>query len=785
MKNIYAIAFMTFLIFYFFHPAFSAISPQSLPSADDLAETSEVQFTQAIRDQAQTLGTPIGIYNWVRNTIEFVPTFASVQGANYTLESQRGNAFDTASLLIALLRAANIPARYAYGTVEIPAAEFSAWIGIADPQLAADLLTQAGAAVTLLTAGGKVQAVRLEHIWVEAWIDMVPSGGVVQRNGDSWVPLDASFKPKVFSNSFDWQNFLTTADIDQLVQQANTADTDPNTLDAIDVTVIEPFLTQKGSEAVQQNQGNFLRQESIATADLGRFGYGLPYRLVTTQQRFSAIPENLQQRLTVNFYRSPRDQVLASPDFSHSFALAELSDQRLSLGFDPASQADADRLIETLNNQQAIVPSQYSVVPHLYLEEQIVKSGSAMPYGQAVVVEVVLTSPNLPTDRGDTVLDSGAYAAIVPNYYSTSLLGLQRLQDRQEVVYNQIQNDDFSNYSRGITLGDFLWLTGQYYWFETNRLAPVLNQLNGSQVQPLTGVGIFAATVKITENFGVPVRMEAGDWLTDINIARNATVGDAVSAVSLQALLGLSTSYWEAAIWDLRINGDLTQTNISSVTIIDTANQSGIPIYQLDKNNINALLPTFTIDEAAKQDIQNVVNAGFNVVVPHTAVSIGNWQGIGYYVLDPKTGSGVYRINGGFNGGAQELVELGLEYASVAEDIVQLATLGGNILNGTVLDGIKSVLSYMLAETISQDVDVAEDIAELEKCLSGTAKESFATGLSALSALEQMLGYLAFAGPAGAALSVYTSLAFSAANVILVAQATRFIRIEQATGGCP
>ncbi|AMS33208.1 hypothetical protein AEM42_13995 [Betaproteobacteria bacterium UKL13-2] len=54
-----------------------------------------------------------------RNNIRFVPSYGSVQGADDTLNKLAGNAFDTSSLLIALYRAANIPARYAYGTVEL------------------------------------------------------------------------------------------------------------------------------------------------------------------------------------------------------------------------------------------------------------------------------------------------------------------------------------------------------------------------------------------------------------------------------------------------------------------------------------------------------------------------------------------------------------------------------------------------------------------------------------------------------------------------------------------
>lgn len=46
-----------------------------------------------------------------------------------TLQTKRGNSFDTASLLIGLLRAANIPARYVYGTIQIPADKAMNWVG--------------------------------------------------------------------------------------------------------------------------------------------------------------------------------------------------------------------------------------------------------------------------------------------------------------------------------------------------------------------------------------------------------------------------------------------------------------------------------------------------------------------------------------------------------------------------------------------------------------------------------------------------------------------------------
>ncbi|GKS93335.1 hypothetical protein [Acidovorax sp. SUPP2825] len=48
--------------------------PGQAPTPEDLAETSEVTLTVAVRAKAQDLGNnPVAIQNWVRNTIQWVP----------------------------------------------------------------------------------------------------------------------------------------------------------------------------------------------------------------------------------------------------------------------------------------------------------------------------------------------------------------------------------------------------------------------------------------------------------------------------------------------------------------------------------------------------------------------------------------------------------------------------------------------------------------------------------------------------------------------------------------
>jgi transglutaminase-like putative cysteine protease len=163
------------------------------PTPADTASTEDAQITPAIRDLATALdNNPVKIFNWVRNTIEFIPTYGSVQGSQLTLETRRGNAFDTASLLISLLRAAGIPARYVYGTIEVPVDQAMNWVGGATrPEAAQILMGQGGIPNAGVTEAGQVKWIDLEHVWVEAFVDYVPSRGAINRVPSTWIAMDA------------------------------------------------------------------------------------------------------------------------------------------------------------------------------------------------------------------------------------------------------------------------------------------------------------------------------------------------------------------------------------------------------------------------------------------------------------------------------------------------------------------------------------------------------------------------------------------------------------------
>ena len=224
-----------------------------LPGAENpafLAETDEVQLTQLIRDKAAELGhEPVAIYHWVRSEVHWQPGWGAVQAADLTLSARRGNAMDIASLLIALLRASEIPARYVHGTVEVDGQRFRNWAsGFSDIDAATNYAAAGGIPLTTVISGGRVDRVQLEHVWVEAAIDYVPSRGAKNRAADAWVALDASFK------QYDEQEGLDTLAISGIDAEALAESfTNSGTIDEEVgwVSGLDPSILQAAQEQAQ------------------------------------------------------------------------------------------------------------------------------------------------------------------------------------------------------------------------------------------------------------------------------------------------------------------------------------------------------------------------------------------------------------------------------------------------------------------------------------------------------------------------------------------------------
>jgi transglutaminase-like putative cysteine protease len=115
------------------------------PGPQDLAPTTDVQITPEIQALAVQLNNdPEEIFLYVRNTIDYQPYFGSVKGSPGAYWEKAGNDMDQASLLMALLRAANIPCRYVSGTVKFNRNTMLNWTGAKTTQALLNILSTSG-----------------------------------------------------------------------------------------------------------------------------------------------------------------------------------------------------------------------------------------------------------------------------------------------------------------------------------------------------------------------------------------------------------------------------------------------------------------------------------------------------------------------------------------------------------------------------------------------------------------------------------------------------------------
>ena len=110
------------------------------PTIEESLQNDDTEIPKAISDLAAELGSAKEIYRYVKENVTYEAYSGSKKGAAVTLDQLGGNDIDQARLLIALLRAIHVPARYVTGTVEITAEQAVAVTGAADAKSAGRIL---------------------------------------------------------------------------------------------------------------------------------------------------------------------------------------------------------------------------------------------------------------------------------------------------------------------------------------------------------------------------------------------------------------------------------------------------------------------------------------------------------------------------------------------------------------------------------------------------------------------------------------------------------------------
>jgi hypothetical protein len=220
------------------------------------------------------------------------------------------------------------------GTARLPIAVLQNALGdVRTPEAALSLLTQGGIPFETLAEGGRIVAVRLDHVWVEAWVDFQPSRGAVHRTGDSWIPLDASFKHYQYQSGVSAAPPAGSALALALAQSADY-DAAEGWVRHIDNAIVDAALADYRNVLAAQVGANASVADVLGDAGTIRpaarpvLAASLPYQHSQIIETLTALPAALHHRLGLKLYPSRIAQRRGEAVIATERALPAIADQQ-------------------------------------------------------------------------------------------------------------------------------------------------------------------------------------------------------------------------------------------------------------------------------------------------------------------------------------------------------------------------------------------------------------------------------------------------------------------------
>ena len=567
--------------------------------------------------------------------------------------ARKCNDMDTASLLIALLRASDIPARYVHGTIEVPIDKLMNWVGgFTDVNSATGFVGAGGTPITSIVEGGAINKVEMEHVWVEAYVDYIPSRGAVHRTGDTWAPLDGSYKQYTYTEGVDLATevpFDAQAFVDQ-VQASATVDPVTGAVSGIDQTLIETTLTNYQTQVksyltttMPDAKADDLVESKTVVANTTEFlPLSGPYTLINAGTKYAVTPDNLRHHITFSTTAYPH----IGEDFSVTKSIPELAGKRITVGYNFASAVDqqtADNFQSLFTAKPALIKLRASVM----IDGVQIGQSEIKGLGDTVQFDMAFSSPyyNPEVETEDIVLGSIVSAVVNPNEISNEYI----FQKQQEVSSLQ-SSIAVDNYYTDSYAGMLLEVIGLAYYFQLDRQS-TLNK-KSADVQQLRHPSrlLMSKNIELGYLYGVPFKAYEGGLIIDVDREVATTKSEGSDPDKKKAFLlskGVIMSELEHVIFEQFFGLEA----VSTMKIFKTAILSGISIVTITKENIAEVFPLLQINSSVKDDISNLINAGKTITVPLLPVQIGSWYGAGYIAIDPITSDGAYVIEGGSAGG--------------------------------------------------------------------------------------------------------------------------------------
>ncbi|GAB2195100.1 hypothetical protein MAH2_29960 [Sessilibacter sp. MAH2] len=611
-------------------PSYELSNPIS-PLAEDRQETELVDFGSIIRNKAEELDhDPIRIFEFVRNNI--VPEFyyGSMKGAELTLMQGSGNDADQSALLIALLRASGVASRFVEGVIELSLNELKQQVGIVRDDEVLNALRSAGYPFEVQIRGGTVHAIRLNYVWVSAYLPYSNyRGATVDNTGQQWLALFPSLKSVSVNNN---TSLLTNLGVDldnlrsEFLQTVNTE----SIVDEIRALTTS-YLNENGLGIYQDN----LRSLVIDSVKFDYLPNSLPIPVIKVTSESSRLSDEKIHKINFIVYA---DDVGVSQSLNVTLPLAQLASQRVTLSYIP-STVDEQKIVQQFGGLAYTPSFLVSLTPQLKINGLVVATGnSSVASGQSHRSELTLIAPFGSRNLEKNLISGGYHAFGISaqrTLINAAILGAESSGDT-EFLAARVLSQIALRYSRD--------------WYDAEQ---ELANLSGLKViRPWPSIAIASNDIVPELLFG---QVQELGW-RGVNldaIFRHASVvqsveDNSISEVQWRSLSGLHGSYLEHRTFE-----HLFQVpSISADKGLAIALGLGLELIELTQANLSTEISRLNHPDEVIDQIQTWIGQGFNVVTTESEFTYKDWFGSVWVVTSQLTGESGYYITRGLAGGS-------------------------------------------------------------------------------------------------------------------------------------
>lgn len=599
-------------------------------NAEDLNASAAAPLSNEILAKAKSLDNDyIKIYDFVRSQIKTEWYAGSMKGAAGTLRQLSGNDVDQASLLIALFRASGLPSRYVQGVVELPIEAVMESLAITDANQAVKALTKSGVAYSPQIRGGRVAAVHVEQVWVEAFVPYNNyRGSMIDKTGASWLPLMPnvkSYSSTVATNILKIMALDNEAEINAYLSQPQESDF----LAAL-IAKVENYLNLNGQPNTYDAQ---LGSTIVQVDNIGLIPHTLPVKVIAVTGEYASLPGLMRHQIRFVLRNADKDNAAIVLDYT--VPVAEIASERVTVSYIPAT-VDDQRTVNKFGGMDNVPAYLVKLRPQIKINGRAKSIASdSVAMGIDHRLEIYVNGPHGSEQIDQTVI-AGGYHAVAVN--------------AQRHVSNIVEDDPADTDFLGPKILSQFGNAYSKQWQAAEQELAGLHDV--AVIRPLASVAIISNVYKVDMVLGQPHQIEFQGVSLDAALRIAEPVSRSNNTASEKAWMQMSAlqgSILESKIFDSTMGEDVG--GLSADLGLQLASEQGITVHTINSSNSSTVIPTLIHPVEVIADIENWIRLGLNVQVPATQTIVNDWTGSVWRVEDPTSGAAGYFISGGLAGG--------------------------------------------------------------------------------------------------------------------------------------